>query len=173
MLFMIIFLPLSIPASWAIDRFGFRKSTGFGAILMALFAVVSAPAGPSFVLVLVGTVGLAIAQPLFMNAWTKVAAHWFPERERATAVGLVTLANLLGIAVGMLASPALAKTHVHRLEPIRLRGRGPDHDPRLSRLSPGKPARAPPAPSARARRPSCWTASSTPCPCRASGSSSS
>jgi MFS family permease len=108
MLFMIVFLPLSIPVSWSIDRFGFRKATGFGVILMAAFALVRALAGPSFALVVVGTVGLAIAQPFLMNSWTKVAAHWFAEGERATAVGLVTLANLLGIAVGMLASPALA-----------------------------------------------------------------
>jgi MFS family permease len=108
MLFMIIFLPLSIPASWAIDRFGFRKSTGLGAILMAAFAVVRAAAGPSYILAIVGTAGLAVAHPLLLNAWTKVAAHWFAEGERATAVGLITLANLLGIAVGMLASPALA-----------------------------------------------------------------
>jgi MFS family permease len=108
MLFMIIFLPLSIPASWAIDRFGFRKSAGLGAIMMAAFAVLRAIAGPSYALTVVGTVGIAMAQPLFLNAWTKVAAHWFAEGERATAVGLVTLANLLGIAVGMLASPALS-----------------------------------------------------------------
>jgi MFS family permease len=108
MLFMIIFLPMSIPSSWAIDRFGFRKSTGLGAVLMAAFALVRAVAGPSYALAIVGTAGLAIAQPLLLNAWTKVAAHWFAEGERATAVGLITLANLLGIAVGMLASPALA-----------------------------------------------------------------
>jgi MFS family permease len=108
MLFMIIFLPLSIPASWAIDRFGFRRSTGLGALLMAAFAIVRALAGPSYALAIVGTAGLAIAQPLLLNAWTKVAAHWFAEGERATAVGLITLANLLGIAVGMLASPALS-----------------------------------------------------------------
>jgi MFS family permease len=108
MLFMIVFLPMSIPVSWAIDRFGFRKSTGLGAILMAAFALVRAIAGPSYALAIVGTVGLALAQPFLMNAWTKVAAHWFAEGERATAVGLVTLANLLGIAVGMLASPALS-----------------------------------------------------------------
>ncbi|MGA2546327.1 MAG: MFS transporter [Rectinemataceae bacterium] len=108
-LFMIIYLPMSIPVSWAIDRFGFRKATGFGAILMAIFALVRALAGPGFVLVIIGTVGLSIAQPFLMNAWTKVAAHWFAEGERATAVGLVTLSTLLGIAVGMRASPALAK----------------------------------------------------------------
>ena len=108
MLFMIIFLPLSIPAAWAIDRFGFRAATGFGALIMALFALLRALAGPSYLLALLATAGLAAAQPLLLNAWTKVAAHWFAEDERATAVGLVTLANLLGIAVGMLASPALS-----------------------------------------------------------------
>jgi MFS family permease len=108
MLFMIIFLPLSIPAAWAIDRFGFRMATGFGALIMALFALLRALAGPSYLLALLATAGLAVAQPLLLNAWTKVAAHWFAEDERATAVGLVTLANLLGIAVGMIASPALA-----------------------------------------------------------------
>jgi MFS family permease len=108
MLFMIIFLPTSIPASWAIDRFGFRKAAGLGAAMMAVFAVLRALAGPSYALTVAGTVGIALAQPLFLNAWTKVAAHWFAEGERATAVGLVTLANLLGIAAGMLASPALA-----------------------------------------------------------------
>jgi MFS family permease len=109
-LFMIIYLPMSIPVSWAIDRFGFRKATGLGAILMAVFALVRALAGPSFALVVVGTVGLSIAQPFLMNAWTKVAAHWFPEGERATAVGLVTLSTLLGIALGLRVSGTLAKT---------------------------------------------------------------
>jgi MFS family permease len=108
MLFMAVFLPLSIPVSWIIDRFGFRKATGFGVILMTVFALARALAGPSFALVLAGTAGIAVAQPFLLNSWTKVAAHWFPEGERATAVGLVTLANLLGIATGMLASPALA-----------------------------------------------------------------
>jgi MFS family permease len=108
MLFMIIFVPLSVPAAWAIDRFGFRKSVGFGAILMASFAVLRAAAGPNYALALAGTAGIAIAQPFLLNSWTKVAAHWFAVSERATAVGLVTLSNLLGIAVGMVASPALA-----------------------------------------------------------------
>jgi MFS family permease len=108
MLFMVIFIPLSIPVSWAIDRYGLRKSTCFGALLMAVFALLRALAGPSYALALAGTAGLAFAQPFLQNAWTKMAAHWFAESERATAVGLVTLSNLLGIAVGMVASPALA-----------------------------------------------------------------
>jgi MFS family permease len=108
MLFMIVFVPLSIPASWIIDRFGFRKATGLGALLMALFALLRALAGPSYALALIGTAGIALAQPLLLNAWTKMSSRWFAESERATAVGLITLANLMGMAVGMLASPALA-----------------------------------------------------------------
>jgi Sugar phosphate permease len=108
MLFMIIFVPLSIPASWAIDRYGLRISTTIGAILMAIFAALRAFAGSGYVLALVATVGLAVAQPLLLNSWTKLASRWFSEAERATAVGLITLSNLLGMAVGMLASPALS-----------------------------------------------------------------
>ena len=42
-----------------------------------------------------------------MNAWTKVPAQWFSIEERATAVGLVTLANLVGTALGMVLTPVL------------------------------------------------------------------
>jgi cyanate permease len=57
--------------------------------------------------VLAATVGIAIGQPFLMNAWTKVPAKWFSIDERATAVGLVTLANLVGTALGMLLTPIL------------------------------------------------------------------
>ena len=32
MSFMFVYIPLSIPASWAIDTFGYRKAVGFGMI---------------------------------------------------------------------------------------------------------------------------------------------
>jgi MFS family permease len=44
-----------------------------------------------------------------MNSWTKVPAQWFSINERATAVGLVTLANLVGTALGMLLTPILSE----------------------------------------------------------------
>jgi hypothetical protein len=39
MTFMIVFIPLSIPVSWAIDTYGFHKAVGFGAILMGIFGI--------------------------------------------------------------------------------------------------------------------------------------
>lgn len=105
MVFMIAFVPLSIPVAWAIDRWGFRKAVGFGSILMALFALVRGLAGSSYLVAMLATIGLAVAQPFFLNAWTKMPAHWCPADERATAVGLITLSNLLGIAAGMVLTP--------------------------------------------------------------------
>ena len=140
MLFMIIFLPLSIPASWAIDRFGFRKSAGLGALMMAAFAVLRAIAGPSYALTIVGTVGIAMAQPLFLNAWTKVAAHWFAESERATAVGLVTLANSSRHRRRDARKPGAIGGDSDRRGSIRLRRRRRDLRPPLHRIRPGIPA---------------------------------
>lgn len=107
MVFMIAFIPLSLPASWMIDTYGFRRAVGFGAVLMGVFGVLRGLAGASYPLVLAFTVGIAAAQPFLLNAWTKVAARWFSIEERATAVGLVTIANLAGTAIGLVLTPVL------------------------------------------------------------------
>src|SRR5512135_2288224 len=110
MSFMLAFIPLSIPVSWAIDTYGFRKTVSLGAIIMGVFGVVRGLAGADYTLVLISTIGLAISQPFLLNAWTKVPAQWFSIEERATAVGLVTLANLVGTALGMLLTPILIES---------------------------------------------------------------
>jgi MFS family permease len=110
MVFMIAFIPFSIPASWVIDTYGFRRGVGIGAVLMGLFGVLRGLAGTGYSLVLLSTIGIAVAQPFLLNAWTTVPAKWFPAESRATAVGLVTLANLIGTALGMVLTPVLIET---------------------------------------------------------------
>jgi MFS family permease len=110
MTFMLAFIPLSIPVSWAIDTYGFRLTVSIGAILMGIFGVARGLAGANYTLVLACTIGIAIAQPFLLNAWTKVPAQWFSIDERATAVGLITLSNLVGTALGMVLTPELIKT---------------------------------------------------------------
>ena len=107
MVYMIAFIPLSIPVSWAIDTWGFRLTVSIGAVLMGVFGVVRGLAGADYITVLISTIGIAIAQPFLLNAWTKVPAQWFSIEERATAVGLVTLSNLVGTALGMVLPPIL------------------------------------------------------------------
>jgi len=110
MSFMIAFIPLSIPVSWVIDTYGFRIAVGSGVVLMGIFGVLRGLVGTNYPLVLACTIGIAIGQPFLLNAWTKVPALWFDTRERATAVGLVTLSNLVGVAVGMELTPRLTET---------------------------------------------------------------
>lgn len=110
MSFMIAFIPLSIPVSWVIDTYGFRLAVSIGAVLMGVLGVVRGLAGANYSLVLWSTIGIAAAQPFLLNAWTKVPANWFSIEERATAVGLVTLANLVGTALGMVLTPILTET---------------------------------------------------------------
>ena len=119
MSFMIAFIPLSIPVSWVIDTFGFRIAVSIGAVLMGIFGVVRGLVGTSYSMVLWSTIGIAIAQPFLLNAWTKMPANWFDIEERATAVGLVTLANLVGTALGMVLTPALIETMpIHQVQLI-------------------------------------------------------
>jgi MFS family permease len=107
MTFMLVFIPLSLPAAWVIDTYGFRRAMSVGVILMSIFGIARGLAGDSYPLVLLATIGIAVAQPLLLNAWTKVAANWFATEERATAVGLTTVANLVGTAIGMVLPPLL------------------------------------------------------------------
>ena len=108
MSFMIAFLPSSLPASWFIDRFGFVKAVGLGSAAVGIFGLLRGLAGSNFALAMAATCGMAVAQPLFLNAWTKMPAVWFPAKERATAVGLTTIANIVGTAVGLVVTPILA-----------------------------------------------------------------
>ena len=90
-----------------IDKYGFRIAVSIGAVFMAVFSIARGLVGANYGLVLACSIGIAIGQPFLMNSWTKVPANWFSQNERATAVGLVTLANLLGTAVGFGLTPVL------------------------------------------------------------------
>ena len=110
MTFMIVYLPLSIPVSWAIDTYGFRRTVSIGALLMGIFGVLRGLAGTNYTLVLWSTIAIAAAQPFLLNSWTKVPALWFSIQERATAVGMATLASLVGTALGMVLTPILIES---------------------------------------------------------------
>ena len=107
MLFMLVFLVVCLPASYVIDTFGIRIGIGIGALLTGLFGMFKGFFATDYFLMVVAQTGLAVAQPFILNAATKVAVQWFPVRERATAVGIATLAQFLGIIAVMVVTPIL------------------------------------------------------------------
>ena len=111
MTFMIAFIPLSIPASWMIDTYGFRVAVGIGVALMGVF----------------GLAARVRRRPATRSCSARRSASPSPSRScstpgppsprsgspssgRATAVGLVTLANLVGTAIGMALTPVLIES---------------------------------------------------------------
>lgn len=105
--FMVAFIPLSIPAAWLVDRRGLRFAVGLGSVLVGVGGTVRYFAGTSYAVAMVGTLLVAAAQPLLFNAWTTVAGKWFPRRQRATVVSVLTLAMMIGVALGTALTPAL------------------------------------------------------------------
>jgi MFS family permease len=105
--FMIVYILVSIPASWTIDTYGIRLAVGIGAGLTGIFGLLRGVAASSYTWVLISQIGIAVGQPFILNAVTAVAARWFPTRERATAAGLGSLAIYLGILVGLSLTPYL------------------------------------------------------------------
>jgi MFS family permease len=102
---MIVYIIISLPASWVIDTYGIRTSVGIGAVLTGVFGLLRGLAGTNYTLALLAQIGIAVGQPFMLNSITKIAAKWFPVNERATASGLGTLAMYAGIFLGIAMTP--------------------------------------------------------------------
>lgn len=105
--FMIAYIPVTLLASWLIDKFDFRVGAGFGALIMGIFGFLRPIAGSDYILLLIFQTGVAIAQPFILNAVTKLSANWFPETERTTATGISLLSSFIGVALGLILTPLL------------------------------------------------------------------
>lgn len=109
-IFMAGMIIVSIPSLAAFERFGFKKAVGFGVVLTGLCALLRGVFGDSYTMVLVVTVGFAVAQPFLLNSPGLVAGKWFPERERATANSVGLLCSYFGMCVGLLLTPVLLES---------------------------------------------------------------
>lgn len=107
MCFMIVYIVVSIPASWVIDKYGIKIAVGIGVTLTGVFGLLRGVFSADYTFVLIAQIGIAIGQPFILNAITTISARWFPINERATAAGLGSLAMYIGIAVGLVLTPYL------------------------------------------------------------------
>ena len=103
MLAMFSWLPFAIPAAWCIDKFGLKRGAGTGVVLIGVCGFLRIFA-PNYGWLLVSMIGCAIAQPFVLNAFTKLAANWFPEKEEALASGLLTMSMFVGFTTVMFAT---------------------------------------------------------------------
>lgn len=111
LVFMVVFVPLSLGSTWMLDAVGLRITLILGSwlnMLGALIRVLGAALRENvFILVFLGQTLSALAQPLIVFTPTKLAALWFPEHQRATANMLASMSNPLGLLLANLLSPLL------------------------------------------------------------------
>ena len=107
LVFMVVFIVVSIPASWVIDTIGIRVGVGIGAVLTGVFGLLRGLLAADYTWVLVSQIGIAVGQPFVLNAIAKLAGRWFPIGERATATGLASLAIYGGIFAGLAVTPMI------------------------------------------------------------------
>jgi len=109
LVFPLVYVFVSIPAGVLIDRKGFKYGVGIGALFTGVFAMLRLVNTESFTVLLISQIGIAIGQPFVLNGVTKLVVTWFPQKEEATAVGLGSLALLVGMMVGLGATPVLVE----------------------------------------------------------------
>jgi len=105
-IFPFIYVVLALPVGRWLDA-RFAHALGIGAVLTGLGAVVRVLAPSSFGVQLAGQIVIAAGQPFVLNSITKVAARYFPQHERATAVSIGSVALFIGILASVLIAAPL------------------------------------------------------------------
>lgn len=111
MSFMYVYIVMSLPASWVIEKYGFSFAVGISGVIMGAAALLKGIFALNFTVVLVCQIAIAIVQPLMVNSGTKFAAKWFPIQERATIVGIGSLGPFIGQAIGLMATPFMVQSY--------------------------------------------------------------
>lgn len=109
MSYLLMYIVFSFPASWVIEKYGFRTALIIGSLLTVVFGLARFVFADYFGLVLAAQFLVAAGQPFLVNISTKVPANWFPVEERSTASGILVMAQYIGFIVPMIASPLLAE----------------------------------------------------------------
>ncbi|VDP87109.1 unnamed protein product [Echinostoma caproni] len=110
MVYLLTYIPLIVPATWLLDRYGLRVSTLLTVVLNALGAWVKCVAGilavdpessiantfgarSAFPLLMFGQTLDAIAQVFILGVPPQLASTWFGDQEISTATSIGVLAN--------------------------------------------------------------------------------
>src|SRR5689334_1737045 len=105
-IFPLMYVILALPAGrWLDTRFG--QALGLGAVLTAGGGLLRLAGPSSYGWALAGQFVIAAGQPFVLNSITKVAARYFPARERTAAISVGSVALFVGILAAVLSGGPL------------------------------------------------------------------
>jgi len=100
-IFPLMYVVLALPSGRWLDT-RFERALSTGAILTAGGGLLRLVGPESYAWALAGQFVVAAGQPLVLNSITKVAARYFPERERTAAISAGSVSLYLGILAAVL-----------------------------------------------------------------------
>ena len=111
MIYMAAYIPLIIPASWILDRYGLRVAMMIGAFGNVLGATIKCfTAHPSlFAATFIGQTISGASQIFVLNIPSHLAAVWFGPKEVSTACAFGVFGNQLGVALGFVLPPMIVQ----------------------------------------------------------------
>jgi len=111
LVFMVTYVPMTLPATYFIERLGCRTALVTGSLLTAVGASIRVAAAylpaaygnqARAVVLMGGQFLAAVGQPFLMNMPPKLANVWFPTHQRAIADTVCSMAAPVGAAIGFL-----------------------------------------------------------------------
>ena len=105
-IFPLMYVILALPAGRWLDT-GFGRALGLGAVLTGAGALLRLAGPSSYGWAVAGQFVIAAGQPFVLNAITKVAARYFPAKERTVAVSIGSVALFIGILAAVLTGEPL------------------------------------------------------------------
>ncbi|KAM5194486.1 solute carrier family 49 member A3 isoform 2-T2 [Mantella aurantiaca] len=116
LVYLIVSIPIGFVASWLLDTLGLKYGVILSSWLNMSGSVIRCLSLLPFfknkqnalILLFLGQSICAMAQPLVLFVPAKLAAVWFPERQRATANMIASMSNPFGIFLANLFSPVIA-----------------------------------------------------------------
>ncbi|MEM2957589.1 MAG: MFS transporter [Candidatus Jordarchaeaceae archaeon] len=97
---------LSFPFGAGVDKWGWKKTSGFSAAAFAVIGVLRAFA-PDLVTLLISQIAITTVGLFVFDGISKLTTQWFPFKEGATAQGIGVLSQFVGLMVPLFLSPVL------------------------------------------------------------------
>jgi predicted MFS family arabinose efflux permease len=105
-IFPLVYVILALPAGRWLD-IRFERALGLGAALTGAGGLLRLAGPTSYGWAIAGQLVTAAGQPFVLNSITKVAARYFPARERTTAVSVGSVALFAGVLAAVLSGEPL------------------------------------------------------------------
>src|SRR5215469_2526870 len=107
-IFPLMYVVLALPAGRWLDV-SFARALGLGAVLTAGGGLLRLAGPSSYGWAVAGQFVIAAGQPFVLNSITKVAARYFPARQRTTAISIGSVALFAGILAAVLSGGPLLR----------------------------------------------------------------